>query len=143
MTFITEQKFVPLNSAQTDYHSEDGVRFSLPFYLDLSTVQKKQLLNGVRSALENRNNTTSTPASASGITVESASTDRAIEDYLGMNLSVLRGVLFQRGGLPADLIFRLQAVSGVEIVNEADLKKAFDQKKKTVLSYLKDNPPPQ
>lgn len=143
MTFIKEQKFVPLNSASSDYHSEAGVRFSIPFYIDLSTVQRKQLLNGVRTALDSRSITTSSPSSVSGLSVESANPDISVENYIGMNISVLRTVLFSRGGVPADLILRLQAVSGVEIVTDADLKKAFDQKKKTVLSYVKDNPPPQ
>lgn len=135
--------FAPLNSAATDYHSDDGVRFSIPFYLDVPTQKRKELLNGVRSAIDSRTYTSSTPASMSGISVESNTSDKYVEQYIGMDLSILRSVLFQRGGIPADLVLRLQAVSGVTVVTDADLKKAFDDKKKTVLSYTKDNPPPQ
>ena len=61
-----------------------------------------------------------------------------VERYLGMTLEVLRTVLFSRGGLPIDLCLRLQNVSGVEVLTEADIKKAFKERQSAVLSYLKE-----
>ena len=133
--------FEPINSAAQDYHNEDGVRFSLPFYLDLPTQKRKDLLNALRDAINNSRKSSATPPSASGITVDTY-TSNSVEQYIGMSMDILRGVLFQRGGLPADLIFRIQAVTGLTIVTDAQLKKAFDERKKTVLAYVTNNPPP-
>ena len=139
---MTKKPFEPINSSAADYHNEDGVRFSLPFYLDVPNQRRKDLLNAVRETISLKRTSTSTPDTMSGISVETY-TGNSIEQYIGMNIDVLRSVLFQRGGLPADLILRLQAVTGLTIVTDAQLKKAFDERKKLVLSYVTNNPPPQ
>lgn len=138
---MTTKLFEPINSAAADFFNEDGVRFSLPFYLDLPTQKRKDLLNGVREKIQSVRTSSSTPNSMSGISVDTFTTN-SVEQYIGMSLDVLRSVLFQRGGVPADLVLRLQAVSGVTVVTDAELKKAFDNRKKTVLAYLTNFPPP-
>ena len=138
---MTTKLFEPINSAATDFFNEDGVRFSLPFYLDLPTQKRKDLLNGVREKIQSVRTSSSTPNSMSGISVDTFTTN-SVEQYIGMTMDVLRSVLFTRGGVPADLVLRLQAVSGITIVTDAELKKAFDNRKKTVLAYLTNFPPP-
>lgn len=138
---MTTKLFEPINSASNDYYNEDGTRFSLPFYLDLPNQKRKELLNAVRETIQATTTTTSDVPSLSGIRVESY-TGTSVEQYLGMSLSVLRGVLFQRGGLAADLVLRIQAITGVTVVTDAEVKKAFDSRKKMVLSYVTNNPPP-
>lgn len=133
--------FEPMNSATQDFHTDDGVRISQPLYLDLPNHKRKELLNALRETINNFRTSTSTPSTMSGISV-STYTSSSVEQYLGMNMDVLRGVLFQRGGLAADLILRIQAVTGVTIVTDAQLKKAFDERKKSVLAYVTNNPPP-
>jgi hypothetical protein len=51
-----------------------------------------------------------------------------------MSLDVLRSVLFARGGIAADLFFKLQAIAGEEYVTDKDLTAAFKQRQ----SQLKD-----
>ena len=139
----TDKPFQPLNSAACDYHSEDGVRFSLPFYLDLSQQQRKQLFNAVRTTIAATTTSTSVPKSMSGISVETRTpVEYSVEQYIGLGIDVLRSVIHSRGGIPADLILRIQAVTGEVIVTDAQLKKAFDTRKKYVLDYVKNNPPP-
>lgn len=131
-------KTVPINSSSRDYTTEDGVRISFPTYVDANLNQRKELLNGVRQACYQ-------PASAeasrsvSGITVESSSTRQAeVEAFIGMSVDVLRTVLFQRGGLSADLFFKLQAVSGIEFVTDKDITAAFKARQKQVLDCKKE-----
>ena len=137
---MTTATYEPLNSSKLDYYTADGVRVSMPVYLDLPNQRRKELLNGVRNKLQSQTLSEKSPSSMSGIKVQSHGVyDNSIEKYIGMDLACLRGVLFQRGGLPADLVLRLQAVSGVEVISDADIKKAFDHRKKTTVSYTKDN----
>ena len=138
----TQKPFKPLNSAAADYFNSDGARVSIPVYLDLPNQKRKELLNAVRSTVENQTLTSYQPATASGLTVQSHSEyNPSVEKYIGMDLSVLRSVLFQRGGLAADLVLRIQAVTGVTVITDADLKKAFTERQKQVLNYIKENPP--
>ena len=55
---------------------------------------------------------------------------------------VLRTVIFSRGGIPTDLIFRIQVITCVAVLTEAQLKKPFDTCKKVVLDCFKNNPVP-
>ena len=142
MTWNTKP-FEPLNSAACDYHSEDGVRFSLPFYLDLSQQQRKQLFNAVRTTIAATTKSTSVPKSRSGISVETFSHgEYSLEQYIGLSIDVIRTLIHSRGGIPADMIVRIQAVTGEVIFTDAQLKKVFDTRKKYVLDYVKNNPPP-
>lgn len=135
----TQAPFKPLNSAKEDFTTDDGVRFCLPLYLDPPNNIRKEILQAFRERLNNEahHNDTNTK---SGIGVTTYTFGSAAETYVGMNLSVLRGVLFQRGGLPMDLLFRLQHVTGVEVISQADLTKFFDTRKKQAIAYMKDVP---
>ena len=129
----------PLNSASLDYTNSQGIRVSLPVYIDLSITQRKDLLNGVR-AVANESSEVATPNTQSGISVASYSSKQgAVEAFIGMSLDVLRTVLFARGGLQLDLVLRLQQVAGIELVNEKDITAACKQRLDTVKSYIKQN----
>ena len=127
-----------LNSAGMDYMTEEGVRLGLPLYVDLPTQKRKELLNGVRSACAAV--TTSKPGqgSLSGISVaQSQSMQPQVEAFLGVSVDVLRTILVSRGGLQADLLFRLQAVTGITFVTEKDFAAAFKQRQTQVKDYIK------
>lgn len=127
-----------LNNHLNDYVSPVGVRICAPLYVDLTQAQRKELLNAVRTAFE-ANNQTRTPPSQSGISVTTNVTNGA-QNYLGCDLNVFRGVIFQRGGIPADLILRAQHMSGYEVVTPADIDKALKHKVKAVKEYITNNP---
>lgn len=125
-------KTYPINSASRDYTTEDGVRISFPCYIDCNLNQRKELLNGVRQACYQPSQVEAT-RSVSGITVENSSTRQAeVEAFIGMSIDVLRSVLFSRGGLAADLLFKLQAVTGIEFVSDKDITAAFKQRQAQV-----------
>lgn len=133
-----------INSATLDTHTQDGVRISIPCYVDVPMHLRKQLLNGARSAAETQQSKNSAPPTRSGISVTTmATTEQSVESYLGVTFDVLRTVLFQRGGLPVDLILRLQAVAGMEVISTKELAKAFDDRKKLCVGYVSENPYPQ
>lgn len=141
MTATLEAPFVPINSAKQDFHTANGVRISLPAYVDLPVQTRKSLLNAVRTAME-REDIQSTPKTQSGISVTSVNSSHVsgIERYLGMSLAVLRSVLFARGGLALDLVLRLQNVGGIEVVSTAELIEAFDNRKEFVTTYTSTYP---
>ena len=115
----------------------------MPFYLDLSQQQRKQLFNAVRTTIAATTTTTTRHKTRSGISVETRTpVEYSVEQYIGLGVDVLRSVIHSRGGIPADLILRIQAVTGEVIVTDAQLKKAFDTRKRYVLDYVKNNPPP-
>ena len=118
--------------------TEGGVRISTPLYIDVPMAQRKGLLNGVREVISQVS--IASPASASGIVVESATNRKnEVETFLGMSLDVLRSVLFQRGGLSLDLLLKLQAVSGYIVINEKEVDAALKDKLKAIKSYIKEN----
>lgn len=130
----------PLNSSKLNYTNDEGVRVSLPIYIDLTTTQRKELFNGVRTAAQNATTATNTTRSISGLVVEHAATNQSsVEQFLGMTVDNLRMVLFSRGGLSADLVIKLQAVAGVEFVNEKQLAQALTDRKKQVSEFIKAN----
>ena len=125
------------NSHLNDYYTQDGTRVCLPIYIDVPMSKRKELLNGIRDA-QNSETTSSKPSTVSGLTVETKNPRSNVHDFLGMQPDVLRGVLFQRGGLALDLIIRLQQVAGMEVLTEADIKKAFSARQKSVLNLVKE-----
>ena len=140
-TLATQHKMVkaPTNAATNDTYSSNGARISLPIYVDISQQDRKLILNGVRTRIYEQA-PVSTPSSVSGLQVVSATNGQhEVESYLGMSLDVLRTVLFSRGGMPLDLVLRLQSVSGLEVLSEKDIKAAFKDRQASVLSYMKEN----
>ena len=140
-TLATQHKMVkaPTNAAKNDTYSSNGARISLPIYVDVSPQDRKQMLNGIRSAIYETAPVT-TPNSVTGLQVVNATTGQhEVEAFIGMSLEVLRTVLFSRGGMPIDLVLRLQSVSGVEVISEKDIKAAFKERQASVLSYMKAN----
>ena len=130
----------PINSAANDYLNPEGIRISSPVYIDLSTSQRKELLNGVREAVQAQPNLTQ-PDSVSGIRVETASSATSdVETYLGVSLDVLRTVLFQRGGIECGLLLRLQEVTNITFVSDKDFASAFKSKQALIKSYITNNP---
>lgn len=134
----TFQQIPSLNGAATDFVNKEGVRISCPLYLDLPTTQRKDLFNGVRTAA-------SKPAvrptkTVSGLTVESsANSSASVESFLGLSFDNLRNVLFQRGGVPIDLILKLQAVAGLELVSAKDVETALKAKAKLVKDWVQEH----
>lgn len=128
-----------INAAGNDYVTEQSVRLSLPCYVDLTTTQRKELLNAVRTIASGK--TTSAPSSISGLTVETATNHESdIESYIGMSLEVLRSVVFQRGGLEVSLVLRLQEATGIEYVSAADFTAAFKNRQALIKGYCKQYP---
>ena len=92
------QKTVALNSAANDPMTADGVRISMPLYIDLPNTLRKDLLNGVREVIAG-NFTTSETQTQSGLTVSTPSSlESEVEAFLGLSIDNLRNVLFSRGG---------------------------------------------
>ena len=140
-TLATQHKRVktPTNAASNDSYSSNGARISLPIYVDISQQDRKLMLNGIRTAIYEQQPTT-TPNSVTGLQVVNATNGQhEVEAFIGMSLDVLRTVLFSRGGMPIDLVLRLQSVSGMEVLSEKDIKAAFKDRQASVLSYLKEN----
>ena len=129
----------PTNAATNDTYCSNGARISLPIYVDISQQDRKLMLNGIRTAIYEQQPTT-TPNSVTGLQVVNATNGQhEVEAFIGMSLDVLRTVLFSRGGMPLDLVLRLQSVSGMEVISEKDIKAAFKERQASVLSYLKEN----
>jgi hypothetical protein len=129
----------PLNSASNDFHTEQGIRVSQPIYIDIPNTLRKELLNAVRTAASQQLEVEETVQKISNIrTVSSSTRQPEIEEYLGMNLDVLRTVLFSRGGLQADLVFRLQQVTGLQFITAKDVKAAFKLRQNQLLGYLEE-----
>ena len=127
-----------VNSALSDYINDAGVRISTPVYIDVPPVTRKQLFNDVRTAAT-RPITTSVK-SVSGITVDSfGSSQQSVETFLGCSIDVLRTIMFQRGGIAADLLLKLQAVCGYEVVSVKDIDQAFKAKLGIVKEILKND----
>ena len=129
----------PLNHHSQDSYTKDGVRISTPVYIDLTQVQRKSLLNAVRSKC-NEPAPVRTPVTASGISVQSSASQQAeIESFLGVSVDVLRQVLFTRGGIDIALLLRLQAVSGLEVVSVKEIAAALKSKTELIKGYAADH----
>ncbi len=130
----------PINSASVDPVTNTGVRISMPIYIDVPNTQRKELLNAVREVISGGYSTRSTQ-SQSGLQVESAtSSESDVESYLGLSLDNLRSVLFSRGGLPLDLLLKIQSVAGIEVMAEKELFAAFKSRQAYVKDWIKENP---
>ena len=134
------KKTQPINSSTVDPVTGTGVRISMPIYIDVPNTQRKELLNAVREVISGGYSTRYTQ-SQSGLQVESAtSSESDVESYLGLSLDNLRSVLFSRGGLPLDLLLKIQSVAGIEVMAEKELFAAFKSRQKYVQDWIKENP---
>ena len=134
MTTTTAPR-VSINSSANDYFTSSGVRISIPLYIDLTGAQRKELLNAAREVASRT--TTSSVKSQSGISVETTTGGlTALEAFIGCSFDILRQSLFSRGGVSADLVLRLQAVTGVECVSQKDIETAFKNKAGFVKSFM-------
>ena len=124
-----------INHYTNDHVTSEGVRICSPLYIDLSTADRKSLLNAVRT-LCNERTVVTTPATQSGIKVESNTSENEITSFLGLDLNNLRNALFQRGGLSADLVFKLQAITSLTFVTEKDIAAAFKTKQGLVKKFV-------
>ena len=77
----------------------------------------------------------------SGLVVEEVTNLTAeVEVYLGMTLETLRtSVLFQRGGLPMDLVLKLQHLTGIDAITDKEIATAFKSRQASVKSYISEN----
>ena len=133
-------KTPPLNGSGNDYFSSSGSRVCMPIYVDVPHTLRKAWLNELREICSTM--MTSTPSTISGLQVDTASNSTSdVESYLGMSLDTLRtAVLFQRGGLPIDLVLKLQHVTGIEAVTDKELATAFKSRQCRVKAYLEEHP---
>ena len=127
-----------LNYAGADHHTEEGVRISLPIYIDVPNTKRKELLNAVRTVCSQQVSTTPANTHGSISVVSSQSLQPKVEAFLGMTVDILRSVLFSRGGLAVDLLFRLQSVTGMEVVTDKDLTAAFKARQAMVKDFKKE-----
>ena len=133
------QRMPNINAASNDYVNDQSVRVSFPCYVDLTTSQRKDILNAIREISNQRS--VATPNTASGLTVETAvSAGPDVESYIGMTLDVLRGMIFQRGGLEVSLVLRLQEVTGLEFVSVKDFAAAMKGRQDLIKNYTKEHP---
>ena len=134
MTTTVETPRLSINHHTNDYITDSGVRICTPLYLDLSQQQRKTLLSELRTRAAEMS--ASNPVTRSGISVESTNgVSAAITQFLGVDLEMVRQVLFQRGGLSAELVLRLQEITGVEVVSTKEIEAAFKARVKLIKDF--------
>jgi hypothetical protein len=125
----------PINNFTNDYITDSGTRICTPLYLDLTTTQRKELLNAVRSKAAEMDTVSTNTRSGIAVATSVGNLSK-IESYLGVSLELLRsGLLFQRGGLAADLVLKLQSVTGVEVVSLKEIEAAYKARIKLVKDF--------
>jgi hypothetical protein len=129
----------PLNHHTRDFTTESGVRVSNPVYVDLTTTQRKDLLNLIRTRCYETIDVTQQETQSGIRTVSSANRQGEIEGYLGMSLDVLRTVIFARGGLEVSLLLRLQSVAGFEVITTKELMAGLKAKQDLIKAYVTEN----
>ena len=137
MTTLQTTKHI--NHFSNDLTTKEGVRICTPLYVDLTTAQRKEILNKVREVAYEPA-AVSIPPTQSGITVENYSNrENEIVMRLGMDLANLRNALFQRGGLSVDLVLKLQAITGLVFVDQKTFAAAFKQKQAAIKSFMEEH----
>lgn len=136
-TTLTTTKHI--NHFSNDLTTKEGVRICTPLYIDLTTAQRKEILNKVRE-IAYEPAAVSIPPTQSGITVENFSNrENEIVSKLGMDLANLRNALFQRGGLSVDLVLKLQSITGLVFVDQKIFAAAFKQKQAAIKSFMEEH----
>ncbi|WP_162175621.1 hypothetical protein [Synechococcus sp. KORDI-52] len=88
---------------------------------------RKEMLNNILSLASEaviREVESATGIKVSGLT----NAEAAVEGFLGVTVDVLRNVLFQRGGLPTDVVLKIQEITVVTDVTDKDLVAATKAK---------------
>lgn len=85
----------------------------MPLYVDAPSAIRKTLFNSIRDQKD----------------------QTSVTETLGMEISVLRTLLFQRGGIPLDLMLRMQTITGIDCLDETSIRDAFNHRLDTVLNY--------
>jgi len=135
----TTNRIAAINSSATDYMTDAAVRISAPVYADLTTSQRKALLNAARTVANHYID--STPHTQSGIVVSTSNGGLSrLEQYLGCSFEVLRHSLFARGGVSLELILKLQIASGVEFISIKEVEAALKSKMAVIKEYVAQNP---
>jgi hypothetical protein len=135
----TTNRITSINSSQRDYTNSEGVRVCVPIYLDLTNLQRKTLLSAARSLATECAD--ATPHTQSGIVVSNTTGGlNRLEAYLGCSFDLLRSALFQRGGLAADLVIKLQLATGVEVISLKEIEAGIKAKIALVKDYVAQNP---
>ena len=135
----TLTKLTHLNSAANDYTNQDGVRISCPLYIELTNIQRKNLLNAARSVATAAQETA--PKTQSGIVVSTSTGGlNKLESYIGCSFEILRSQLFQRGSLSADLILKLQIATGYEVVSVKEIEAALKARAGLVKQFVSESP---
>ena len=129
----------PLNTSNTDFITKSGVRISAPLYVNISQEIRKEWLNELRRLASAT--TVREVTSASGISTETASrAESGIESYLGLTIDTLRSaVLFQRSGIPVDMVLKLQSVTGIVALTEKDIASALKARTEDVKAFIADH----
>ena len=116
-----------LNSWNNDYNTSEGVRISVPLYVDIPQQTRKDLFSRLRAVTEAEKVVTN-PPTQSGISVATAIPGgSSVERHIGITLDNLRSVLFSRGGIDVSLLIRIQSVVG-EAVPAKEIENALKQK---------------
>ena len=139
MTTTTLDTVKHIHHFTNDFTTTDGVRICTPIYIDIPTAQRKEILNKVRE-IASAPAAVVTPVTHSGITVQnSSSQEQQIVQFLGLDLANLRNTLFQRGGLSVDLVLKLQAITGLNYVDQKTFTTAFKNKQAVIKSFMETN----
>lgn len=128
-----------LNAAHADYLTPSGVRVSCPVYIDAPIQARKTLLNAARSLAESFETTETHTQSGIRVATSTGGLSK-LETYLGCSFDILRQNLFQRGGISADLILKIQIATGVEVISVKEIEAGMKAKAALVKAYVNDNP---
>ena len=124
---LTTNRF---NQVTPTHRTESGASISCPFYINLTTDQKKLLLNTFRSIKQRQlaglgyDNKPRQEGSISVVTAQ-AVPQAPIEIESGVNEENLRLLLFSRQGVQERLILNLQRICGVEFVTKEQVIHTF------------------
>jgi len=108
----------------------NGTSISAPLYINLSTDQAKELINGFREVVREQRLKMGYSAMSEStrgglaVTDNSSPPETPAELELGMKEDNLRYVLFGRGGSPERLVLKLQELTGIQMVSREDIETA-------------------
>lgn len=118
------------NQVSPTHIQSNGCSVSTPIYITPTTDQLKALLNAFREVVRDERQIMGyEPTKAvNGVVVTNhvKPANTPSEDAIGMTEESLRYALFQRKGLPDRLIFKLQELTGLELVSRSVVLKTVE-----------------